>query len=966
MALSPGRHLGPYEIVAPIGAGGMGEVYRASDARLGRDVAVKVLPEYVAKNPEALARFEREARTAAGLSDPHVCALYDVGTDGDVHYAVFELLEGETLRERLSRGPLPPMETIELATQMCQGLTAAHVKGIVHRDLKPENLFLTRKGLKILDFGLAKLHPFGGGPGQDMSREPTLSAQEELTNPGSAPGTVAYMSPEQARGERTDARSDIFGLGVVLYEMLSGERPFRRDTHLETLAAILKEDPPELASPSGPVPPGLERVVRRCLEKKADARYSGAGELLGELEELRSRLSAPTVRLRDVARRPSVAVPALLVLLAVLMIAGWSWWHASRVRWARQTALPEVERLVNEDDFVSAFRLARQIETLMPDDPTFRSVMQVVSCRFAVETSPAGAEVYFKDYRAPGDEWTFLGRSPIESTPLPVAYLRFRFVKEGFAPVERAAATVYGSLRITLDPMDESPPGMIRVPAGSYKLGARDPVALPAYWLDRYEVTNEQFKRFVDAGGYRQPKHWKEPFFAAGKPISWETALSRFRDRTGQPGPAAWEAGAYPEEREDDPVRGVSWYEAVAYADFVGKTLPTVYHWFRAARAGSLSDIVPLSNFGGEGPLPVGRSQGLSPFGAYDMAGNVKEWCWNAADGRRYILGGSWNEPPYMFQIPEPRDPMDRSVTNGFRCALSDEPLPDAATGSVPLSERLFHDHRKDEPVGDDVFQFYKTLYAYDRTDLNAMLEEVDESASHWRKEKITLDAAYGSDRLTLYLFLPRETVPPYQAVAYLPGADGFSLKSLDDMPMRFLDFIIRSGRALAYPIYDGMYGRGPRAWTNTPNAFREQVIHQYQDLERSIDYLESRDDMDRESLAYYGFSWGACLGPIVTALDERFKASVLVSGGLFDIPVPEAHALHFASRSTTPTLMVNGRHDFGFNYETSQVPMFRLLGAPEADKRHAVFESGHIPPRLGMIQEILGWLDRCLGPVRG
>jgi serine/threonine protein kinase/Tol biopolymer transport system component len=329
MALSASSRLGPYEILAPIGAGGMGEVYRARDTRLGRDVAVKVLPEHVAKNAEALARFEREAKTAAGLNDPHICSLHDVGTVDEVHYAVFELLEGETLRERLSHGALPPSKAVELATQICQGLAAAHAKGIVHRDLKPENLFLTRAGLKILDFGLAKLQPIGGVAGEEgFSREQTLSAQQQLTSPGTAPGTVAYMSPEQARGEAADARSDIFATGLVLFEMLSGERPFRGDTQAETLVAILKEDPPELSAPSGPVAPGLERIIRRCLEKDPEDRFQSARDVTFALEAV-SGLSGASVQAAEAQRRmrsvrrwtiPALALGAVAVLVAGVLL----------------------------------------------------------------------------------------------------------------------------------------------------------------------------------------------------------------------------------------------------------------------------------------------------------------------------------------------------------------------------------------------------------------------------------------------------------------------------------------------------------------------------------------------------------------------------------------------------------------------------------------------------------------------
>jgi Tol biopolymer transport system component len=325
LTLTRGTRLGPYEISDVLGAGGMGEVYRARDTRLGRDVAVKVLPEHVANDSETRARFEREARSVAGVNDPHICSLHDVGTEGDVHYAVFELLEGETLRERLSRGPLPPSKAVELATQIGQGLAAAHAKGIVHRDLKPENLFLTRSGLKILDFGLARLQPIGGAGEEGLSREPTLSAPQQLTSPGTAPGTVAYMSPEQARGEPADARSDIFAVGVVLFEMLSGQRPFRKGTPAETLTAILNEDPPDLAAPAGHLAPGLERIVRRCLEKDPEDRFQSARDVTFALDAVSgvSGIPALAAGARGWARRsPRWVIPALGAVAVGAILAG--------------------------------------------------------------------------------------------------------------------------------------------------------------------------------------------------------------------------------------------------------------------------------------------------------------------------------------------------------------------------------------------------------------------------------------------------------------------------------------------------------------------------------------------------------------------------------------------------------------------------------------------------------------------
>ena len=275
MTLAAGTELGPYEIVAPVGAGGMGEVYRTHDTRLGRDVAVKVIPEELAVHEDRLRRFEQEARATAALSHPNILAVFDVGVEGEVHYIVEELLEGQTLAERLRKGPLSLREAIETAVQVARGLAAAHAKTIAHRDLKPANVFLTTDGrVKILDFGLARWE--GLGP-----EEATASA---VTDPGTRLGTVGYMSPEQVRGGRGDHRSDIFSLGVVLYEMLAGRRAFARESAVETLNAILNEEPPELSGLRTTIPVAVDRLIRRCLEKRPEVRFQSAHDVALALE----------------------------------------------------------------------------------------------------------------------------------------------------------------------------------------------------------------------------------------------------------------------------------------------------------------------------------------------------------------------------------------------------------------------------------------------------------------------------------------------------------------------------------------------------------------------------------------------------------------------------------------------------------------------------------------------------------
>jgi hypothetical protein len=321
--MQTGKRIGPYEIVAMLGAGGMGEVYRARDAKLARDVAIKVLPPELAANAEALARFEREAKAVAALSHPNILAIHDFGRADDTAFAVMELLEGESLRERLEGGALAPRRAVEIGSQVARGLAAAHEKGIIHRDLKPDNIFLTRDGrVKILDFGLAKV-----GELQPANNGVTLTAPSDgATAAGAVLGTVGYMSPEQVRGLPADARSDIFSFGAVLYEMLSGRRAFQGESSVETMNAILKEDPPEIADSGRQIPPGLERIVRHCLEKRVEARFHSAHDLAFDLEALSqasaSRVAddtsmAPTARKAPRRLVASVAGGILLAAVAV-------------------------------------------------------------------------------------------------------------------------------------------------------------------------------------------------------------------------------------------------------------------------------------------------------------------------------------------------------------------------------------------------------------------------------------------------------------------------------------------------------------------------------------------------------------------------------------------------------------------------------------------------------------------------
>jgi serine/threonine protein kinase/Tol biopolymer transport system component len=322
MALTPGSKLGPYEIIALLGAGGMGEVYRARDTRLGRDVALKILPESFAGDADRLHRFEQESRAVAALNHPNILAIYDVGHQDRTPFLVSELLEGQSLRAAMDQAALSQRKAIEYGVEIAQGLAAAHQKGIVHRDLKPENLFVTKDGrIKILDFGLAKLAANADG----LPESDDITIASSRTAVGTVIGTPSYMAPEQVRGEPADARTDIFAFGATLYEMLSGHRAFRRDTPAETMTAVLKEDPPDLTDPARPISPAMDRIVRRCLEKNPDQRFQSAKDLSFALGAFSGTDTSSASRAASSsAQKPfrSWMLPTLLVAVLAIIAAG--------------------------------------------------------------------------------------------------------------------------------------------------------------------------------------------------------------------------------------------------------------------------------------------------------------------------------------------------------------------------------------------------------------------------------------------------------------------------------------------------------------------------------------------------------------------------------------------------------------------------------------------------------------------
>ena len=989
-----GTRLAHYDILEKLGSGGMGDVYRGRDSRLGRDVAIKVLPPEVANDAERRARFEREATVVAGLKHPNIVTLHSIEVEGDVHFLTMELVEGRTLAAAIPAGGFALEELLAIAVPLADALASAHAKGVVHRDLKPANVMLDGEGrVKVLDFGLAKL----ANPAETVDPSSETVTSDGVTREGHLLGTVAYMSPEQAEGLAVDHRSDLFSFGILLYQMATGRNPFQRGHTVSTLAAILKDTPPPVEPERGPLPPELVEIVRRCLEKSPDRRYASTVELRDRLRALQATLAsgsfaggAPASAI-GLLRRPRVAVPLALGLLGAVALGGWLVVRSRRAAWAREVALPQIEKLLDASPgatgpgFWQAYLLGREAERILPDDPLLQRLGRRYARPLSLYTEPPGAQVSARPYGGSETDWKLLGETPIVEQRFVQGLIEVRIEKPGFEPVDDVLWSV--AHRGTppgyrLLPAGSGVDGMSWVsgtapilqiegaPAGLHFPGIENmpPQQLGDFFIDRHEVTQREFKRFVDAGGYSRPEFWRAPFVDGGRTLPFAEAMARFVDRTGLPGPATWEVSDYPEGRDDDPVTGVSWFEAAAYAAFADKRLPTIYHWDHVAFTWGSGNIVPASNLGGDGARPVASGAARNRFGTEDLGGNAREWCANGdSRGGRFILGGGWDDPAYAFNDAFAQSPWDRSQTNGFRC------IREVATSRVDPAleatiELPFRDFRSEPRVSDETFAQYLTQFRYDATPLRAEIEERLEKEDYIR-ERISFDAAYGGERMTAYLFLPKHGTPPYQTVVMFPGSGAIHTRSSADVAPGRGSFAPKGGRALLLPVYKSTYERGDGLvsdYPDTSNNWKDHILMWGKDFRRSIDYVETREDLDSGRIAYLGLSWGSAMAPFMIAIEPRVKAGVLVVAGLnFQKALPEVDEVAYTMRVKVPILMLNGKYDFFFPYDTSQLPFFELLGTPQEHKKLVVQESSHAFSQAELARESLAWLDQYLGPVR-
>ncbi len=670
-----------------------------------------------------------------------------------------------------------------------------------------------------------------------------------------------------------------------------------------------------------------------------------------------------------------IAVISIVFILGVVSIK--MFYNQKKKQYARNVIIPEIQKLVEENFTppVRAFELAIEAQKYIPDDSVLINLWPQISGNISLQTQPGGAGVLWKDYNRPLDSWVECGITPIDNIKVPLGYKRIKIEKDGFQTV---FITRFGLLDlinpVKLDSIGMLPQNMVRVPSGVAEM---DIIGLEAYGgksvgeflVDRFEVTNKEYKRFVDSGGYNNKSFWDYPIYKQGKEITWTSAIDLFVDKTGRHGPSGWEAGTYPDGKEDHPVAGISWYEASAYAAFAGKKLPTIYHWSVIAETNHGMDILPLSNYNGNSTVPVGSMEGICSYGIYDLAGNVREWCYNGngINGESYILGGGWNDPTYSFNESGSQPCIDRSLSNGFRCIML---LPGDTTYSFLSGSTLsaFRDYRNEKPVDDNAFNIFLRQYEYDKSPLNAEVVKTADT-DIWKVEKITMDASYNNERLIVYLLLPKDFQPPYQPVIFFPGSNAIFTNIIASDYAKIEDFIVKSGRALVYPIYKGTHERKDELKSSNPEEtvfYKDHVIMWRKDIGRAIDYLETRNDILTDKIGYFGFSWGGRMGGLYPAVERRIKALVIHVGGMGMYKTfPEVDPLNFITRINQPVLMLNGKYDMYFAVENSQIPMFNLFGTPAEDKKIIIYDTGHLVPKTELIKETLAWYDKYLGPVK-
>lgn len=1023
------KRLGDYEIIHEIGRGGMGTVYEARQLSLNRRVALKVLWSGLGLTSSSVTRFRREAEAAGMVHHTNIVPIYTIGESRGTYFYAMELVEGLSLKQairylRLQHGkeeakqadtndattdygdiPKWAQETMAFAdgsttdvskepssetglgadsryfetvarmtADVAAALEHAHRRGIIHRDVKPSNLLLSSDGrLSLSDFGLARILDKPG-----------------MTITGECVGTPLYMSPEQVAAGRVhvDHRTDIYSLGVTLYELLTLTPAFAGRNREQIMAQILQKDilPPRRVNRRVPV--DLDTICMKAVERDPDRRYQTAEEMENDLRRFvngdlikAKRPSAAKRALRIVRKHKARFVTAAVITLLIVIAAGFGYslyWERQRAK-AREN-LPRIEELFKEGRTVAAFSLAKETETIIPKDKQLAKLWKHIAVMASINTQPTEVLVEAKDWRFPQNPYVAIGVTPLLEERLPRGMVRWQFSKEGYVSVERLtdlekdAHTNVGfrdqpEIAVQLDNKTEGHDGMVRVlklEGPNQRESTED-----SYFIDKYEVTNKEYYQFIQLGGYENRELWQSLINDLGE-SGWENTRKEFVDATGVYGPSTWSHGNYQEGEGDFPVRGVSWYEAMAYAVFVEKSLPTQRHWRRAATLNYATWIIPLSNFDQQAVARTGENPGIGYFGIYDMAGNVREWCWNTVgEEQRCTMGGYWNGPTYQFTQKDAAFPTDRPPNVGFRCVLyKSDPSPEDL---APIQIQFGRDYTHATAASQSDIDSFRNLYLYDKEeDLEPEKISEEVSPNNHRYEICEVNSAISdkTERLPLHILFPSGQKPPYRTAIYFPGTGALWPDKLANIQGRcdwvVFESFVDHGIAMCWPVYKGTLDRrDERIPFGNSIRNRDSFVDMAKDLFRAIDYLETRDEIDISTLSYVGFSWGGCHGPVISVLEPRIKSLVLISSGCHGgLLAPEVDPFNYLPWTNVPVLVLNGQYDQVFPVNESQLPFFANLGS--TDKERMPYDTSHFVPLEKAIPYACEWLQNRQKPETG
>jgi DNA-binding winged helix-turn-helix (wHTH) protein/formylglycine-generating enzyme required for sulfatase activity/dienelactone hydrolase len=756
-----------------------------------------------------------------------------------------------------------------------------------------------------------------------------------------------------------------------------------------------------------------EDAINRCIARVRRLAETHGGFAVETIARVGYRLTeqeavaAPTSSLRSAAsgRVKWIAVGGVAVLgLGIALYIGNSQQRA-REQAQETMALAQIAALVDKDRYGAAFTLARPLSQSASKDPRFAQLWQQIVVPIKPLVAQSGATVYFKAYDDVDGEWILAGTTPLTQwVDAPRGAVRLEVTKQGFRTGYFVAAVPGPSVQTKLPqrfpfdrpsvPLELAPEGklpqdMVLVPhtdvpvylsGWSTDLLGSDRHDIPAFAIARSEVTNRQFKEFIDAGGYENAQYWQGLRFRhRGQTLSWAQARTLFVDATGRPGPAGWQLSTYPNEQDDLPVGGISWYEAVAYARFRKELLPTIHHWMRAAFTPydpmfpTAAAITEQSRFFADAPQPALSEHGLGPWGTYHMAGNAREWVANFAGEDAVALGSGWPEYASNFARVYTADPMARLPDHGLRLmrTLDDATIDPALLEPIKLVRDTEFANRA--PLSDDAFEAMRFQFTTPRVAPTSVTVTQIDSSPLWIAEEVTLTFA-SQEPNTLYIVRPKTHDGALQPIVYSGVGDCCFMKrpNRDALEQfQIAGFVVNSGRALVMPIWAGGYERylAPPTDRAAKSDLERRVALLWQhDLSTTIDYLESRPDMDAKNIGYLGISRGASFaGAINLALEPRIRSAVLASGGIWiHGPLhPMIDLINYAPRITIPVLMLSGRYDHIYPYEQSQKRTFELLGTRPADKAQIAYDTGHftMPPNR-VAADVSDWFDRHLGRV--